>query len=100
MEFPTLITLLPHIMNGFYVITSVRGFKERRYIVKRPTIVRDDGLIEANPSVDAPVTLTRLILVKGPLTEKEIVYGITLLEVIACILAIVSSIVTYFTVVG
>ncbi|RLE54874.1 MAG: hypothetical protein DRJ40_09860 [Thermoprotei archaeon] len=91
MEFPTIVTLLPHIMNGFYVITSVKGLKERRKIALRPTVVRDDGVIEANPDPRAPMTLVRLILARGPLCERDIVLSVTVLEVVSCCLAIISS---------
>jgi len=90
-EFIVMVTLFPHIMNAFYVISSVKGLKERREIA-RPTIVKENGLIEASRNPKAPLTLARLILAKGPLREKEIVDAIILLELAASIFAVFSAI--------
>ncbi|OYT63006.1 MAG: hypothetical protein B6U69_00175 [Thermofilum sp. ex4484_15] len=93
LEFVTLIALMPHLLNAFLVISSVKGLRERRTIGSRPIVIRNDGLLEANKDPKAPYTLTRLILfIAGPLTEKEIVTVLTWLEVVASILATVSGI--------
>jgi len=91
LEFIVMVTLFPHIMNAFYVISSVRGLKERREIL-RPTVVKENGLIEASLNPQAPLTLARLILAKGPLTEKQIVDAVILLEIAASTLAVCSAI--------
>jgi UDP-N-acetylglucosamine--dolichyl-phosphate N-acetylglucosaminephosphotransferase len=82
-----LVALIPHIMNAFYGLASVRGLRERREIRQRPTVLLDDGKLEASAERGAPITLTRLILAKGPQGEREIVRGMMFLTAVSSILA-------------
>lgn len=87
-EVLTMIALMPHLVNAFLVISSV-GFKERREMSERPVRVGENGFIHVNPSKRAPITLVRfIVLISGPLKEKDIIKVITYLQVIASILAI------------
>ncbi len=97
MEFITIITLLPHMINGFLIIVSIKGFKERRTIKKKPVKLNDDDTLEATRDTDAPLTLTRLILSNKPLTEKEVVDRMALLSVFAGMLAIITAILIKFS---
>jgi len=91
-EFVTLVALMPHLLNAFLVISTMRGLKERRSIKSRPIKVRDNGLLEASKDPRAPITLTRLILsISGPMSEQEVIRTLTLLEVVASTLATVSG---------
>jgi len=84
------IALMPHLINAFLVISSV-GFKERRDISERPVKVGNNGLIYVNPSKHAPITLVRfIVLISGPLKEKDIVKVITYLQICASILALLT----------
>ena len=93
LEFETIIVLTPHILNALLVILSIKGIRGRHEIKVRPIIVHEDGLLEANRERNAPLTLTRLILlVMGPLREYEVIKTITRLEIISCLLSIISTI--------
>ena len=89
LEIAVIIALMPHIMNAFYFISSSGGLKEGRTL-KRPTQVFPDGKIGISPHEDAPLTLTRLILARGPLSETDIVKHLCILGVVSAILAIIS----------
>jgi UDP-N-acetylglucosamine--dolichyl-phosphate N-acetylglucosaminephosphotransferase len=89
-----IVALLPHIMNAFYGLSSVRGLRERREIHQRPTKLLDNGLLQASTEVGAPVTLTRILLAAGPLSEKEIVRVLMFLTVISSLLAVITYLLT------
>jgi UDP-N-acetylglucosamine--dolichyl-phosphate N-acetylglucosaminephosphotransferase len=89
-EAPMVVSLMPHIMNSFYGLTSVRGLRERREIHQRPTKLMDNGLLQASTEKGAPVTLARLLLAAGPLSERQIVRGMMLLTAISSCLAVIT----------
>lgn len=92
MEFIALTLLLPHIINGFMVLVSFRGFREHRLVPKRPIVVEEDGTLAPNTDPDAPLTLTRLVLILGgKATEKEVARLYLLLELSAATLALISA---------
>ena len=90
LEIAAIIALMPHIVNAFHILTSMGGLKEGKMLTKRPIKILPDGKIAANPEKDAPLTLTRLILARGPLTEVEIVKIFAILSLFAAIFAIIS----------
>jgi len=94
LEVIAITAMMPYIMNGFYIISTIKGLKERREIKVRPVIVKN-GLLYANTDPKSPLTLAHLILVRGPLKEKELVDGIVVLQLTATILAIVMAIFTF-----
>lgn len=89
-EVAAIIALIPHIMNAFYGLTSVGRLFERREIASRPTRLLDDGTLEATDNRLAPVTLSRLILARGPLTERQVVRSIMALTAVSSALAVVT----------
>lgn len=91
LEIAVIVALMPHIMNAFYFISSSGGLKEGKTL-KRPIQVFPDGKLAISPEKDAPLTLTRLILSRGPLTEVEIVKAFILLGIVCAILAVISVI--------
>lgn len=96
LEIVAMTAMMPLIMNGFNIVTSIKGLKERCEIV-RPTIVKDDGLIYANTTKEAPMTLAHLFTLKSPLTEKELIESYMVLSLFSCVLAIIMAILTYCT---
>jgi len=91
MEFMALVALLPHLLNGFLVVSSV-GFKEHRKHKERPIEVAPDGSLKPNLSPSAPMSLTRLLLASaGTMRENEVVICYILGEFVAAILTIVSA---------
>ncbi|MGC9009633.1 MAG: hypothetical protein ACP5I7_03355 [Sulfolobales archaeon] len=86
-EYLTLIALFPLVINGFSIIISVRGLKERREITVRPVKVVS-GLIYGNKDPKAPVTLANIASLRKPLRETEFVIAVYMLVFISTILSI------------
>jgi UDP-N-acetylglucosamine--dolichyl-phosphate N-acetylglucosaminephosphotransferase len=95
-ESVTIVALIPLIMNSFYGLASVRGLRERREILQRPTRLLENGKLQASTDKRAPVTFTRLILAAGPLGEKEIVREMMTLTFVSCLLAVLTYAITVF----
>jgi UDP-N-acetylglucosamine--dolichyl-phosphate N-acetylglucosaminephosphotransferase len=89
-ELVTVVALVPYVMNAFYGLASVGRLYERREIKPRPVRLRSDGMLEATAERRAPVTLTRLILAEGPMSERQIVRVMQLLTVLSCALAVLA----------
>ena len=87
-EVAAVVAMIPHIVNAFYLLSTLGGLYERRQISNRPTRVLSDGRIEATDDRHAPVTLTRMILAQGPLREPEIVLIMIALTAIASAFAV------------
>jgi UDP-N-acetylglucosamine--dolichyl-phosphate N-acetylglucosaminephosphotransferase len=94
-EIAAIIAIVPSILNSYYILSSVRGLVERRKMRSRPTYLGGDGRLYASHERNAPVTLARMILLDGPMTEREIVGAIVGLTGIACILSFVTSVITW-----
>jgi len=94
-EIIIVIAMMPQIMNSFQIIHSLRGFRERRQIKERPTIVLESEEIQANPKAGAPLTLTRWIVAKQPLKENEIVLSMGLLSLFSSALALITLALIY-----
>ncbi|MGB7882006.1 MAG: UDP-N-acetylglucosamine-1-phosphate transferase [Nitrososphaeraceae archaeon] len=89
-EIIAVIALLPAVMNSFLFLSSMKKIVEHREVKARPTILTDDFKLMASKDRRAPVTLLRLILSDGPLTEEEIIKQITKLAIFSSALAFVS----------
>ncbi|ADM27099.1 Glycosyl transferase, family 4, conserved region [Ignisphaera aggregans DSM 17230] len=82
-EFYIVLSTFPMFINGFYYISSVKGFLQKEQ-VERPTYVDENGCI--HPRIGkAPITFIRLLTLfsNTPLSEKElviIVYTISFLS--------------------
>ncbi|MGC8542300.1 MAG: glycosyl hydrolase family 4 [Vulcanisaeta sp.] len=74
------IAALPYIINGFLIVITAKGFKPKETL-KRPVIV-NDGVIHANKVPGSPTTLVKLMVLRKPKTEKEVVRDILLLFLI------------------
>jgi UDP-N-acetylmuramyl pentapeptide phosphotransferase/UDP-N-acetylglucosamine-1-phosphate transferase len=94
-EIAAMIAIVPAILNSFYTLSSVRGFVERRLMRSRPTYLGEDGMMHASVERNAPITLVRLILLGGPLAEKDLVKNVVILTGVACLLSIVISVLTW-----
>lgn len=87
-EAVAIVALAPCIMNGFYGLASIGRLYERREIRSRPVRLRDDGMLEATTHRNAPVTLARLILAEGPLSEQQVVRVMLLLTALSSLFAV------------
>jgi UDP-N-acetylglucosamine--dolichyl-phosphate N-acetylglucosaminephosphotransferase len=99
-EIVAIVALLPAIMNAFYSLVSVRGLLERRQMRKRPTIFQKDGTLAATLDKDAPMTLTRLVLARGPLTEQQITLSLAVLALTSSVLAVITILLIPFRPLG
>jgi UDP-GlcNAc:undecaprenyl-phosphate/decaprenyl-phosphate GlcNAc-1-phosphate transferase len=89
-EIIAVIALLPAVMNSFLFLSSMKKIVEHREVKARPTTLTDDFKLMASKDRRAPVTLLRLILSDGPLTEEEIIKQITKLAIFCSALAFIS----------
>ncbi|MFX1301883.1 MAG: hypothetical protein ACFFBV_03595 [Promethearchaeota archaeon] len=99
LEVATFCALLIHIFNSFYYIYSVRGFFESSDIreSKEDIVLLEDDRIKASDQKDAVLTLPRLILSKGPLTEPELLKNFYAISVICGFFSIISILFMQFT---
>ncbi|MFX1539754.1 MAG: hypothetical protein ACFFBX_03130 [Promethearchaeota archaeon] len=89
-EIMAIIALLPAIMNAFYSLVSIGGLLERRQMRERPTVFQSDGTLADSKNSEAPFTLTRLILARGPLSEQRITLSLATLTLASSVLAILT----------
>ncbi|MFX1503876.1 MAG: hypothetical protein ACFFDH_23140, partial [Promethearchaeota archaeon] len=99
LEVATFCVLLIHIFNSFYYIYSVRGFFESSDIreSKDDIILLEDDRIKASNQKDAVLTLPRLILAKGPLTEPELLKNFYAISIICGFFSIISVLLMQYT---
>jgi len=88
-EIITIIALMPQIMNEFHIISSMGGLKSAKLVKERPVNV-ENGLIEANESEKAPITLVRLITARNKLAEKNVVICLIILSAYSSALALIT----------
>jgi len=65
------VALLPAVINSFLFLSSVKRIVEHRQVKGKPVEHTDDFRLKATDDKTAPVTLVRLILAGGPLSEKQ-----------------------------
>jgi UDP-N-acetylglucosamine--dolichyl-phosphate N-acetylglucosaminephosphotransferase len=94
-EVAAIVAIIPAILNSFYILSSVRGFVERRKMSARPTFMGKDGMLYATPDPSAPDTLARLVLLAGPLSEKKLVREVLELTAVTCVLSVLTSVLTW-----
>jgi len=85
------IALLPAVINSFLFLSSVKKIVEHREIKGKPVDHTDDFRLRATSDKSAPITLVRLILAGGPLSEKQVGYAIFKLAIFSGILAIITA---------
>ncbi len=89
------IALLPAVMNSFLFLSSVKKIVEHRQVKTRPVSISEDFKLVASKERNAPATLVRLILARGPLSEKEIITKILILATFSSVLAFISIVIQY-----
>ncbi len=91
-EFYIILSTLPMFINGFYYISSVRGFLQKEQ-VERPTYVDENGCI--HPRIEkAPITFIRLLALisKDPLSERELVMIVYTVSFLSSLIAFILTI--------
>jgi len=86
-EFVALMALIPLILNGFSILSSIKGFKSKERI-PRPVITDSEGYMIANDEEGAPITLVQLLTLRIKLSEKQIIIVYSLVYLISSSLAI------------
>ena len=99
LEVAVFCALLMHIFNSFYILSSVKGFFESSKIQgsKDDIILLEDDRIKASHQKGAALTLPRLILAKGPLTEKELVNNFYAISIICGIFSVFTTLIIVWT---
>ncbi len=90
-EIVAAIALLPAVINSFLFLSSVKRIVEHRQIKASPVVHTEDFKLMASTDKSAPVTLVRLILANGPLTEKQVGFVIFRLALFSAALAIITA---------
>lgn len=85
------VALLPAIINSFLFLSSMKRIVEHRQIKGKPVEHTEDFKLKATNDKTAPVTLVRLILAGGPLSEQQVGYAIFKLAIFSGILAIITA---------
>ena len=85
------IALLPAVINSFLFLSSVKKIVEHRQIKGKPVEHTNDFRLKATTDKSAPITLVRLILAGGPLSEKQVGFAIFKLTIFSGILAIITA---------
>jgi UDP-N-acetylmuramyl pentapeptide phosphotransferase/UDP-N-acetylglucosamine-1-phosphate transferase len=85
------IALLPAVVNSFLFLSSVKRVIEHRQIKAKPVVHTEDFRLMASNDKSAPITLVRLILANGPMTEKQVGFVIFRLALFSAALAIITS---------
>jgi len=85
------VALLPAVINSFLFLSSVKRIVEHRQIKGKPVDHTDDFKLKATDDKTAPVTLVRLLLAGGPLSEKQVGFTIFKLAIFSGILAVITA---------
>lgn len=71
-EYLLIMLSTPLIINGFSLITSVSGLRNKEKII-RPVELSEDMRMRPSRDARAPVTLVQLLVLKRPMDERELV---------------------------
>ena len=88
------VALLPAILNSFLFLSSIRRIVEHREIKAQPVEHTKDMMLKSTSDADAPVTLVRLILARGPLSEAQVSRVIFKLAAFSGSLAVMTAVLT------
>ncbi len=91
------VVLLPAVINSFLFLSSVKRIVEHRQIKGKPVEHTDDFRLKATDDKTAPVTLVRLILAGGPLSEKQVGFVIFKLAIFSGIFAIITAFIMWIS---
>ena len=85
------VALLPAVINSFLFLSSVKKIVEHRQVKGKPVDHTEDFKLKATDDKTAPVTLVRLILAGGPMSEKQVGFVIFKLAIFSGILAVITA---------
>ena len=90
-EIVAAVALLPAVINSFLFLSSMKRIVEHREIKGKPVEHTEEFKLRSTRDKDAPITLVRLILASGPLSEKQVAIQIFRLGIFSGILAIITA---------
>ena len=90
-EIVAAVALLPAVINSFLFLSSVKRIAEHREVKGRPVEHTDDFRLKATDDEKSSITLVRLILAGGTLSEKQVAFEIFKLAVFSGILAVITA---------
>ena len=85
------VALLPAVINSFLFLSSVKRIVEHREVKGKPVEHTNDFRLKATDDETSSITLVRLILAAGPLSEKQVGREIFKLTIFSGILAILTA---------
>ena len=93
-EIVAAVALLPAIINSFLFLSSTKKSTDVKSGITKGTPVEhtDDFRLKATKDKTSPITLVRLLLAAGPLSEKQVAIEIFKLAIFSGILAIITAI--------
>jgi UDP-N-acetylglucosamine--dolichyl-phosphate N-acetylglucosaminephosphotransferase len=97
-EVSMFLVLLAHVFNSFYVLASLRGFRESHDIKKKDIWQDENDLIHASDEDGAAMSLPRLLVAKGSMSEPELVKHFLILSFISGLYAIFGEVVRQWTI--
>ena len=89
-EFFTIVASAPLILNGFSILTTIRGLKNRQR-VPRPVSLNSEYEIEypyASKQQELPITLVQLFVLRNSLKESEVIVAYIITYIISASLAV------------
>jgi len=92
LEFPAIIAMMVPITNAFFSLFSHGGLFERSELKERPILIAADGRLSSNPSPNAPLTLTKIMLLLGYDREKDVSAGFMYLTLAMALAGVLSAI--------
>ena len=92
------VALLPAVINSFLFLSSVKRIVEHRQVKGKPVEHTPDFKLKATTDEKASVTLVRLILAKGPMSEKQVGLEIFKFAIFSGLLAIITAFLMRFSI--
>ncbi len=89
-----LVAMSPLVLNGFQIVSTVRGFAERREI-PRPVRVDEKGYLHATCDPRSPPTLVQLIVAGKPLRERDVYQALVLLYTLSSAAGVAAALLFY-----
>ncbi len=97
LEYIAILALLPMILNSFSLLSTMKALLTREEIKEKLGGLNysKDGVMYPKERTDAPINITRMILLHGPLEEKYVIRIINALFVFSTVLANIVAILVY-----
>ncbi|MCE4615081.1 MAG: hypothetical protein F7B60_06105 [Desulfurococcales archaeon] len=93
-ELAIILAMMPWVINGYGNIASLRGFRGRHQLRKRPVVV-EGWEIKGSSEKSVPITLVRLLTSDHSLTEPEVIAAYIILSALASTLSLIIALFTY-----